>query len=392
MSIITNTRNANLQDLVALLQNQQPLKVDAVVPATKMRARDGLIVVKEGMAVFGEAVLRPTDIFDSDLADKLGIPVKYLRRMRAERPDLYDANVNGWLHGTGIPPLGGIVEPGAAGFDESVVAADPRSFFVRAFSEPGSEEPGIARSLQSDRYSPVDNLDVLMAGIAGINESGVETEFVAADLSERRMVAKFAAPSVQAFAPQLLKGYRSPFSGASGDENPVVFAGFEINNSETGGGAFTIGARLMVQVCSNGLKIDFAKFRRVHLGAKLDVGMSKVSGETRQRNLELITSQARDAVTTFLDIKFVEQAIADLQAKAGVPVADAAKTVELVATQLKFTEEQQAGILNHFILGGQVTAGGVMQAVTSYAQTVESPEEAYDLENVAVAAMELAAA
>jgi len=33
------------------------------------------------------------------MADKLGIPVAYLRRLRAEHLALYDANVNGWLRG-----------------------------------------------------------------------------------------------------------------------------------------------------------------------------------------------------------------------------------------------------------------------------------------------------
>ena len=41
----------------------------------------------------------PTEVCDQGLADKLGIPAAYLRRMREQRPDLYDANVNGWLDG-----------------------------------------------------------------------------------------------------------------------------------------------------------------------------------------------------------------------------------------------------------------------------------------------------
>jgi hypothetical protein len=31
------------------------------------------------------------------MADKLGIPIGYLRRLREEHLGLYDANVNGWL-------------------------------------------------------------------------------------------------------------------------------------------------------------------------------------------------------------------------------------------------------------------------------------------------------
>ncbi len=40
--------------------------------------------------------------------------------------------------------------------------------------------------------------------------------------------------------PALLSGYRSPLTGASGADNPVLFSGFKILNSETRYGAFTL--------------------------------------------------------------------------------------------------------------------------------------------------------
>ena len=53
----------------------------------------------------------------------------------------------------------------------------------------------------------------------------------------------------------LLAGYRSPFTGASGADNPVVFAGFVITNGETECGAFSPTPQLVVQVCRNGMTI-----------------------------------------------------------------------------------------------------------------------------------------
>jgi len=170
----------------------------------------------------------------------------------------------------------------------------------------------------------------------------------------------------------------------------VVFAGFEISNSETGNGALVVDPRILVQMCKNGLKVNIAGVRKVHLGGQLAEGI-QFSADTEQKSLTLITAQVRDAVKAFLDIEFVRGAVAELEKLAGVGVTDAVKTVELVAKTLRFTEEEQAGILSHFVHGGQMTAGGVMQAVTSYAQVVSSPDAAYDLENVAVRAMELAA-
>jgi len=47
-------------------------------------------------------------------------------------------------------------------------------------------------------------------------------------------------------------------------------------------------------------------------------------------------------------------------------------------------------VFDFFIRGGQISAGGVMQAVTAYAQTVEDPDRAYDVERAGVPALEAA--
>jgi hypothetical protein len=99
-------RNATLADLAALLRDQQARKLDIVAPATAIRARGGQLVVAETAPELGpdgvtmtSGAYTPTDVCDQGIADKPGIPSAYLRRMRAQKPDLYDANVNGWLDG-----------------------------------------------------------------------------------------------------------------------------------------------------------------------------------------------------------------------------------------------------------------------------------------------------
>ena len=99
-------RNATLEDLATLLKDQQARKVDMVVPASKIESAGGLLMVKGADAVIDESgvtqadgVYRPTVVCDEGIADKFKIPLAYVRRLRDERPDLFDANVNGWLHG-----------------------------------------------------------------------------------------------------------------------------------------------------------------------------------------------------------------------------------------------------------------------------------------------------
>jgi len=171
-----------------------------------------------------------------------------------------------------------------------------------------------------------------------------------------------------------------------------VFAGFELSNSEVGGGAFTITPRLVVQVCNNGMKITKDALRSIHLGSKMDDGVIRWSDDTQQRNLELVRAQTRDAVATFLDVDYVRQAIQKIEADAEAPVADAAATIEHVSKQLRFGEVRTAAVLDHFIRGGQMTAGGILNAVTSVAQTISDPDDAAEFEASAIPAMQLAAA
>lgn len=409
MTIQTQARNATLEDLVPMLMRQQSLKHDAIVPATAITSVGGLLHV-QGMSVTEPAlVLRPTAIMDGQIAEKLGIPVRYLRALRETRPDLYDANVNGWLHGF-IPepvadaPLG--IERLAATVD-GVVAPDKRRFLVRTFTEAGEVE-GIGRALLGDKFKVIDNLDVLMAALEGIRESGVEATVTTANVTETRMQVRFSAPGIAVNAPELMRNYNPQVPGWGDMERlrrvaeseglkyepgrePVIFAGFDVTNGETGGTAFNLTPVLDMEVCGNKLRLNVLAQRQVHLGARQAEGVIDWSATTREAELTLIKSQTVDAVRAFLNIEFLAGEVAKLEAKAGKPIEGAVtEAVEFVSNKLKWTEEQQAGILDHFIKGGQFTAGGILNAVTSYAQTVESADEAFDLENSAIEALEVA--
>lgn len=372
---VLTARHATLADLAALLRDQHASKLDVVVPAGQIRATGGYLRIEgTGQAVLtpdgvdtGAGMFRPTGTCDAQVADKLGIPAGYLRRTREHHVDLYDVNVNTWL------------------------ADDPaRRFLVRTLR--GSDRPGVARALLSDAYRFTDNLDVLMAVLAGIKASGAQTRIVSADLSEQRMYVAIRSDDIAVHAPRLLAGYTSPFTGARGADNPVVFAGMVVSNSETGHGSFAITPRIVAQVCDNGMTITRDMLREVHLGGRLDQGVIRWSAGTEQAALDLVTAKARDAVTTFLDTDYLTKTITAIERESGVRVEDVNATLEYVGKQLRFTTEQQQKILAHFIDGGQRTSGGVLHAVTSTAQTLHNADDAYDMERNGLRAMSLAAA
>jgi hypothetical protein len=183
---ILTTRNATLTDMVALLRTQRARRLDVVAPATAIHAHEGNLVIggtvsqltADGVTSAAGAYW-PTKVADEGLAAKLGITLAYLRRLREQRPDLWDANVNGWLHGNdlaGYPP-------------------EDRAFLVRLFQADG-DGLGVARAVLSDSYKVIDNLDALMATLDGIRQAGTDVEFDGLDVTERRLYARVVAPQM----------------------------------------------------------------------------------------------------------------------------------------------------------------------------------------------------
>jgi hypothetical protein len=165
------SRNATLRDLVTLLGRQHDAKLDVVVPARDLRMSDGDLHI----AGIGEptitldgvtptcGIFHPTLICDGGIADKLGIPGQYLRRMHHAHLALLDHNVNTWL------------------------ADDPAKRYLVRTLRGSADQPGIARAMLSEKYKITDNLDVLMAVLEGIRRTGVHTQISRCDLTERRM-------------------------------------------------------------------------------------------------------------------------------------------------------------------------------------------------------------
>jgi len=177
---VLTTRNATLEDLAALLRDQQARKVDVVAAATAIRADSGRLVLSaepqltsDGVTLTAGAYI-PTEVCDQGIADKLGIPAPYLRRLRGEHCALYDANVNGWL-----------------------TRSDKR-YLIRGLR--GDNGGGIARAFLSDGYKIIDNLDVLMAALDGVRAAGVPVTIGGCDLTERRMYMRVVSDAVSALA------------------------------------------------------------------------------------------------------------------------------------------------------------------------------------------------
>ena len=111
----------------------------------------------------GDAVLGPDGVTQRRAGSRRPAPAtrrwptssasrpRYLRRLRAEHLDLYDANVNGWLQ-----------------------QQPDRQLLIRTLRGAEAGQDGIARAVLSGRYRFVDNLDVLLAVLDGIRSAGAD--------------------------------------------------------------------------------------------------------------------------------------------------------------------------------------------------------------------------
>lgn len=390
---MTNLRGADLATLAQILTEQHASKHDVVVRADSVRYDRGVLVVPgaglpeltdDGVST-GDLRLTMLDQAEGQLADRLGIPRVYARKCRE-----HDETARSWDAESGLPEHAWLL-------DENVnrwLGASPADarMLVRSFvDETGG---GVCRAVLSDRYRAIDHLDGLTAAMAAVqqaapNPGDVTVESV--DLTASQMTVRFVAPAISELAPDLLAGYRSPFTGETGDSNPTVFAGFVLRNSETGGGAFTIVPRLVVQVCRNGLTMTRDALREIHLGSRLSEGSIDWSDATRERNVDLIVAQATDAVRTFLDRDWMRAKIAELTEKAARPITAPAETIERVGKSLRFSEAERESLLASFIQGGQLTAGGVLQAVTAMSQGIPDADRAWEIEASGMDALALAA-
>jgi hypothetical protein len=374
-------RKGDLPTLIGILKDQHAAKSDVVLRTDGLRSSGGKLVIADQEVSLGpDGVTDPNGVYstasivDQNLADLFGIPVRYLRRMRDEHVGLLDTNINEWAQratGTSLVRMIQGIDP-----------ADPTS-------------SGYVRSILSSKYGINDHLDTVMAVLSGLRDKGLDASNIKEiNLSDERLYMYVDVPEIAIEAGDLVKNYH--FYDRASKDFPLMNAGIYFTNSEVGRGAFEIGGRASVQVCTNGLRREVAgdRFRKVHLGGRLEEGNINWSNQTRDAAAVLVKNQVSDAVENFLSEGWLTKLRDDLIADANVEVnvATIAETLGVVAKKMAYSVDDQAEILKDFMLGGQPTSGGILNAVTSYAQRVEDPDKAFELEGGAVQAMQLVAA
>jgi hypothetical protein len=374
-------RKAELGDLVALLEQQHRQKIDLVAPLSSIRYSGGQLeigaldpVIDENGVTDVNGLYRPTRTTDSQIGDQFGIPLRYMDKMRNGHLGLLDTNVNEWAQ-----------------------LAESKNVLIRMIYGSDPNHPGtsgLVRAVKSDRYGIRDNLDTVLAVLDGMREAGLEANnFAGADITDDRMWFRIHAPEIFISAPELLEGYRDPKTGrTSRSVGDVVYAGVRVENSETGWASLKVIPEITVLACTNGMTINKAAHRQVHMGARMDEGSIQWSTRTQEVANELTKNQVKDAIASFMTTDFLTKAVADITEVATTELTSPEKAIEVVAKKLSYSDTEKQGILAAFIKGGQLTAGGILQAVTNHAQNIEDVTRSNEFGATGIEAMELAAA
>lgn len=331
-----------LTELAATIEAQRTAKMDFVASTGSM----GVTVAPEGdtdqrprLEVEGAGSFPMRDLAVQQIADRTGVPIKYVRRCQTEAPALFANNLNHWLH------------------------AEPERRLVRTLSKD-------ARAFLSNKYQRVDNFDVANVALPIFSEfPGLQIR--STEITESRLYIKASLPSLT----------REIKSRRVGD---LVEAGVMISNSEVGLGSVSITPFAFFLVCTNGMTRDGAK-RWAHLGKRVgdseDAAAVYLQDDTKKAMDHAILLQVRDQLKGALSEASFDDWLKKIQVTTTREVTgNPVKAIEVLSQTLGFNEAEQGSIMQHLIRGGDLSQYGLMNAVTRTAEDIVDYDRATEFE------------
>lgn len=326
-----------LQELAIEIDRQARTKKDFLVDTSEMSVvpnDNGITFSVRGiMSGFGI-----NDIAHSQIGQHLEIPARYYERMRTESPELLSQNINHWLHNRA-----------------------PERRMLRTLD-------GNLRAFLSAKYRRIDNMEIAETVLPIISRmEGAKVE--SCQITDQKMYIKVVNPRITT---EVRKG-------------DIVQAGIVISNSEVGMGSVSVSPLIYRLVCSNGM-IAAQQVRKTHVGRlnDVDADMSIFRDETIEADDKAFLMKVQDAVNAAVDQTVFEKIVQQMRdaTEAKIEAASVPKVVELASKQFHISQFESEGVLGHLIGGGDLSLYGMANAVTRYAQDVNSYDRSTELEQI----------
>jgi hypothetical protein len=230
-------------------------------------------------------------------------------------------------------------------------------------------DDGKARAFLSDRFNRLDNDALLEQILPPIVKGEIQSKLLSSNVSDDYMHLKILFTD-----PRLAMDLGDAPHGRGRD---IVHPGAAIDNSETGRGKMKVRGFLYRRYCENGCVFGSESvfdYTRTHLGPKLNVIEGSCyevfSDETIRKQNELIICEATDAMKALSKPENVaKMRDALVAAKNDTPVTDAFAAVTQLARELPIRDSEKQSILESFLQDGDFTRWGMLNAVTSVANS-----------------------
>lgn len=333
----TKRQSVNQRDLVV---RGNVMSYDSVTDVNgRLQIAAGTTIEQYGISPFARG----------QLAKICDIPHKYFERMRNNKPALLDQNVNTWLTDLGNDTK-----------------------LVRTMD-------GDVRAMLSNRYRIVDNRMLLEYLFPVLNDMGLELEFTSLNLSEKCLYIKFVSKRLETDL----------------QVNDPVQVGVVITNSEVGYRKLSVSTLLYRLFCLNGFIMPDVGLSKNHVGRILEsdeLPANLLSREAIEADNFALMLKVRDAVKYSLTEAMLQKLAERLRSMLKIPIkGDPVAAVQVLSNRYKLDDEECSGVLGKLIRSPDMSAFGLVNAVTAYAQDVDDYDRSTELEQVGGAMLLLTA-
>lgn len=326
-------KGLNLVDFARKIEANRELKRDMIA-----NSRDLVMTVDDDRVVKmniggGEGAYPILHHAHDQIGARLGIPSKYYDRMLGESPQLLVNNTNHWF------------------------SKSQERRMIRTLG-------GDMRAYLSDRYNRIENEEIAEVALPILGDIP-DVQFVSTEVTDKRMYIQAVAPRIQGEVKL----------------NDIVQAGVVISNSEIGMGSVSVAPMIWRLRCLNGMVVPDSKFRAYHVGKRVEDSEQLWADDTRKADDRAILLKVRDVVRAAVDAARFHEKIEQMRGLTTAHVTGSPeRAVEVLAQKVGVTDTERSGLLRSLIEGGDLSAWGLLNAVTAQAHTARDYDRAVEFE------------
>jgi hypothetical protein len=335
-------RNIDIRTAMEKIEADGTLLHDYLVPTNRMSLQllNGIILA----TTITEDNMRFSDFSIGQLSEKMGVPVKYLRRLW---------NGNDWEKELAV----NIVNKHAGN-----IARD--RLLIR-------EVDGQIRGILSDSYRRLNSMQIYLAFLDAVKDSGAV--LIDAHSGDTRGYLEVIMPEIQS---------------VQTEKNGIIHMGYgaQIRNSDFGDGALELRMYEMQVVCMNGMVTD-SVLREIHLGRRLPDDL-KISETTYQKDTSAMASLVKDAISQVFSPEYILAKQNRIQTASSMDI-DIQKEVKQLP-QLGFTQEEVADAETKLMnnnpndgIQGQNTLWKFAQTIGAVARDAKDNDRKRELQDIA---------